>query len=325
MEPCRLIFTVKQAQDHSQWLAVRNMGIGGSDAGAILGKSKYRSPADVWLEKTGAREPADLSGNEAVRAGILLEPVVARMFEEDTGKKVTRRGTLQSTTYPFMLANIDRQVVGEDAGLEIKTAGAWAEKLWEGDEIPDSYYCQCLHYMAVTGAKRWYIAALIGGQHFLWKTIERNETDIKILIDEETKFWDLVKTKTPPPIDSSAACGSALSYRYRDADPGSVIDLPPEAGDIMAHLDSIADAMAGLKEDEQAAKNALMEMMKENETGIWKGKDGRIRKVTWKATKPTESLRLSDIRKKDPEEYQRLKDKGFVTVRDAIRRLRIGK
>lgn len=325
MKTCNLILSIEDSQDRSKWLQIRNQGIGGSDAGAILGMNKYRSAADVWLEKTGAKQPEDLTDKEAVRAGIMLEPVVAKMFEEDTGKKVTRRGTLQSISHPFMLANIDRTVIGENAGLEIKTAGGWAAKLWEGDEVPDAYYCQCLHYMAVTGADRWYIAALIGGQHFLWKTIERNEEDIRFLIEKEAKFWDYVKTNTPPPIDASEACGRALAYRYNNAEAGSVMDLPSEAGKILQQLDEYANIIARLKEAEQAGKNALMAMLKENETGIYTDEDGNKRKVTWKAPKPSESVKLSDIKKKDPDEYKVLKEKGFVTLRENGRRLRIGK
>ena len=101
-----------------------------------------------------------------------MEPVIAQRFEEITDKKVRRRGTLRDNDYPYMLANIDRWIVGENAGLEIKTADWRMSKQW-GDKddpqdmtVPDSYYCQCMHYMAVTGADYWYIGALIGGNDF---------------------------------------------------------------------------------------------------------------------------------------------------------------
>lgn len=70
-----------------------------------------------------------------------------------------------------MIANVDRTVIGENAGLEIKTAGVSQYKKWKGDEIPDAYYCQCLHYMAVTGADYWYIAVLLGGNEARWKKL----------------------------------------------------------------------------------------------------------------------------------------------------------
>lgn len=170
---CDLILSVKAAEDHEKWLRTRDLGIGGSDAAVIMGMNSYKSPYQLWMEKTGQVEPPDLSGNQYVYWGTKNEANIADWFQEETGKKVKRLGTLQSREYPFMLANVDRTVIGENAGLEIKTAGVSQYRKWKDDEIPDAYYCQCLHYMAVTGADYWYIAVLLGGNEARWKRIER--------------------------------------------------------------------------------------------------------------------------------------------------------
>ena len=172
---CELILSVKDAEDHEKWLKTRDLGIGGSDAAVIMGPNSYKSPYQLWMEKTGQAEAPDLSGNQRIYWGVKNEPNVADWFMEDTGKKVKRLGTLQSREYPFMLANVDRTIIGGNAGLEIKTAGVSQYRKWEDDEIPDAYYCQCLHYMAVTGADYWYIAVLLGGNEAKWKRIERSE------------------------------------------------------------------------------------------------------------------------------------------------------
>ena len=137
---CKQIMTVREMDNRKNWLSVRAQGIGGSDAGAIMGLNKYKGPMAVYLEKTGLVEPEDISKKPAVIAGQMLEPVVARMFEEETGKKVRRMGTLQSLERSWMHANPDRVIIGENAGLEIKTGGAWSKGLWADDNIPDSYY-----------------------------------------------------------------------------------------------------------------------------------------------------------------------------------------
>ena len=144
----------------------------------------------MWQEKTGQGEPEDLSDNEYVYWGTVLEQAVADRFTELTGLKVKKCGTLQSLDCPFMIANVDRLVVGENAGLECKTANGFKAKEWEGDNVPDGYYLQCQHYMAVTGCEKWYIACLIGGNHFVWKEIPRNEEDITALIEAEKAFWE---------------------------------------------------------------------------------------------------------------------------------------
>ena len=178
----KLIMTVEEMKDRKAWEKLRNIGIGGSDAAIIAGLNRWKSPFKLWQEKTGQVEPEDLSDNEYVYWGTVLEQAVADRFTELTGLKVKKCGTLQSLDYPFMIANVDRLVVGENAGLECKTANGFKAKEWEGDNVPDGYYLQCQHYMAVTNCEKWYIACLIGGNHFVWKEIPRNEEDITALI-----------------------------------------------------------------------------------------------------------------------------------------------
>lgn len=273
---CRLILSVKDAEDHEKWLKTRDLGIGGSDAAVIMGLNPYKSSYKLWMEKTGQAEPEDLTGIMSVYWGTKNEPAIADWFQEETGKKVQRLGTLQNMEYPFMLANVDRTVVGENAGLEIKTAGVQQAKLWKDDEIPDSYYCQCLHYMAVTGADYWYIAVLLGGNDSKWKRIERNEEDIKTLIQAEKEFWDLVTTKTAPPVDGSLSCAHALASRYANSRDEEIM-LPTEAAELIARINGDTEIMTQLKNQIELSQNRLKEMLGEVESG-------RIgaHRVTWR-------------------------------------------
>ena len=132
---------------HEEWLRYRKKGIGGSDAGAICGVNKYRSAVSVFLDKT--TEQTSEFDNEAMRQGRDLEQYVAERFCEETGKKVRRANAIFShSELPFMLANVDRLVVGENAGLECKTASAFSADKWADGSIPPEYEVQCNHYMA---------------------------------------------------------------------------------------------------------------------------------------------------------------------------------
>ncbi len=314
---CDLILSVKEAENREKWLAVRNQGIGGSDASVIMGLNPYKSAYRLWLEKRGIAEPEDLTGNPYIYWGHKNEANIASWFQEKTGKKIRRLGTLQNREKPFLLANVDRMVTGEDAGLEIKTAGVSQYKKWKDDEIPDSYYCQCLHYMAVTGADYWYIAVLLGGNDAKWKRIERNEEDIRVLIAEEKKFWEMVKTNTPPPVDGTISCANALKMKYK-GDPESETMLPAEAEELINELDKDAEVEKALKESIQLKKNKLMEMLGDFEVG-------RIgdRKVTWKVTKGRESISLSRIKKEDKGSYEALKAAGLITMSEPSRTFRV--
>lgn len=173
--------------------------IGGSEAAGIMGLSRWQTPLSIWAVKTGQIVVED-EDSLPKKLGKRLEEVVAELFTEATGKRVNRvNETLFHPQFPYLAANIDRRVVGEDAGLECKTASAWKAREWEGEEIPHEYILQCYHYLAVTGKKRWYLAVLIGNQDFKWKVIERDETIIANLVKREVAFWnDFVLTETMP-------------------------------------------------------------------------------------------------------------------------------
>lgn len=315
---CDLILSVKDAEDHEKWLEARAIGIGGSDAAVIMGMNQYKSPYQLWLEKTGQVEPPDLSGNQYVYWGTKNEANIADWFQEETGKKVKRLGTLRSREYPFMLANVDRTVVGENAGLEIKTAGVSQYRKWKDDEIPDAYYCQCLHYMAVTGAAYWYIAVLLGGNEAKWKRIERNEEDIQHLIMAETDFWKLVEARTPPPVDGSDSCAAALSAQYKGGDPNYSIILPPDIDGVIASLEDDKAIMDALKKQITEKENRLKALLGNAEEGTTDHY-----RVLWKTQAGRSSVPLAKIKKQTPDIYQLLEEKGCITIGKPSRRFSI--
>ena len=315
---CDLILSCHEAEtDHAKWLETRNAGIGGSDASVIMGLNPYKSPYQLWLEKTGQAEAPDLSHVQSVYWGSKNEANVADWFQETTGKKARKLGTLRSRAHPFMMANVDRAVMGEEAGLEIKTAGVSQAKKWKGDEIPDAYYCQCLHYLAVTGADYWYIAVLLGGNEAKWKRIERNEEDIKTLIEAENEFWNLVQTKTAPPVDGSLSCSQALAARYAESRDEEIM-LPEDADTLIVRINGDTEIMDKLKEQISLNQNRLKEMLGDAEAG----RVGSY-KVIWKATNGRETCPLSKLKKADPDMYQALRDKGFISTGKASRRFAI--
>lgn len=139
----KLVSTV--GMDEKIWLAYRKKGIGGSDAGAVCGLNPYRSAMAVYLDKT--TEETEQIDNEAMRQGRAFEDYVARRFMEASGKKVRRASAIfYNEQYPFMLADVDRMVVGENAGLECKTASPYMADYWKNGQIPIHYELQCHHY-----------------------------------------------------------------------------------------------------------------------------------------------------------------------------------
>jgi putative phage-type endonuclease len=202
---------------HEEWLRLRKAGIGGSDAGAICGLNPYASPMSVYYEKTSL-ETEDFD-NESMRQGRDLEDYVARRFMEETGLKVRRSNVMyQSETYPFMLANVDRLISGENMGLECKTASAYSADKWVENSVPAHYELQCHHYMSVTGAKAWYLAVVILGKEFKFKRIDRDEELIQNLITIEQDFWENhVLTRNMPDPDGSGISNEVINRYFPSA------------------------------------------------------------------------------------------------------------
>ena len=213
------MITKIKTNDHEEWLALRHKYIGGSDAAAVVGMNAWVSPYALWAEKTG-RLPG-FEGNLATEVGTYLEEFVAKKFAEVTGKNV-RNCNLSwfNDQYPWAIANVDRLIVGEDAGLEIKTTSEMNTQKFKGGEYPANYYVQCMHYLAVTGKERWYLAVLIGNREFKWFTIERDEDEIKALMEAEQNFKQLVDSNTPPMADGASSTADTLSALY----PNSIDD-----------------------------------------------------------------------------------------------------
>ena len=281
---------------YEEWLERRKEGIGGSDAAVVCGVSRYKSPVELWMEKTG-QLPAQEAG-EAAYWGHQLEELVRTEFTKRTGIEVEHRmELLRSDEHPFMQANLDGTGVHPELGpciFEAKTASAFKAGEWE-DGIPDEYFLQVQHYMAVTGYGGCYIAALIGGNTFRWKFISRDEGLIAMLVQLEADFWQHVQNETPPPLDGSSASARFLAERFPNSMSNSRIELPNQAEHLIHQYDEASQQIKLLTERKQEAENLLKEMLGSHETGTtgdhlvtWKNVvQERLDTKTLKAEHPT--------------------------------------
>lgn len=205
------------------FLVRRKSGIGGSDIAAIMGLSPWKSPVGVYLDKLSPVVDAELP-SEAAMWGIKLEDIIARHYSTKTGNKIQRINSLVvHPTNRIFIANPDRMIVrpgsivrvsesgvmGATRGLEVKTASAYKAGEWgteyDDDAVPTHYAAQCMWYLGVTGLDHWDVACLIGGQRYVCKTIERDDSVIDAMFDAAQRFWDghIIKQIPPEPITSS--------------------------------------------------------------------------------------------------------------------------
>ncbi len=251
--------------DRKQWLDVRKGGIGSSDAAAAVGLSPYKSQLELWMEKTGRA-----SAHEAVNSmdspmywGTLLEPYVAVAYMQKTDRKVRKvNAVLQHPTFPFMLANIDREVIGSPDVqiLECKTAGEYGSRLWK-DGVPEYVQLQVQHQLAVTGKQAADVAVLLCGQELEIHRIDRDEEVIARLIVLETRFWECVETDTPPPADGSESAAKALRQLYPGNGATLYFSEDRSLSGAFAELVALRDELDAKEKRVEALKQTLQQAM----------------------------------------------------------------
>lgn len=301
----RLVKTNDLSRD--DWLTVRKGGVGSSDAAAAVGLNPYKSQLELWMEKTGrdANLPKTDPNDETspMYWGTLLEPIVAAHYTKRTGHKVRRiNAVLQHPSEPWMLANLDREVVGvsDVQILECKTAGMNGARLWR-DGVPEYIQLQVLHQLAVTGKQAADVAVLICGQELQVHRIERNEPMIKQLMLLERQFWSYVELDEQPPSDGSDSADVALRALY-PKDCGKTIDLSRDLVMSAAFSDllSVRQFLAAHTKLESELKQRIQQRMGEASQAVFENGD-----VTWKRSKDGSALDVETMLKEQPDLLER--------------------
>ncbi|CAB4157537.1 COG5377 Phage-related protein, predicted endonuclease [uncultured Caudovirales phage] len=240
-------------------------GIGGSDAAIVAGISKYKSQYQLWMEKTGKAEP--FKGNEATHWGTKLEDVVAEEYTQRTGRKVRRVNMTQyHPEYDFIFGHVDRVSVGDKRIVEIKTSlgkyrsdADWGEA--GSDSIPEAYYLQVQHYMAVMQSQVCDVAALVSGDsgaELRIYEIQRDDKLISDLIAMEKKFWEYVESDTPPPVRDTRD----LAVKYPKDDDETVI-ASMEIYELVNRLKEMKSAKKEMDDAEEKIKTEIQKFMEE--------------------------------------------------------------
>ena len=288
------------SQDREKWLTARALGLGGSDAGSLLGINPYSSPFDVWCLKKGLKE--GFKGNAATAAGNTAEPLIRKLFpymiEDAEGIKFDvfePKYTFQSIVNPFQVANVDGLLHSETLGsgvLEIKTANLNQSKKWEDNQVPATYYAQVQHYMSVLDLNYAYIVCMLGNR-IIWRYIERNEEYITNLVNVEREFAESLKLdKYPKELSGFGDEGASLLSVYKKNE-GEVTD--DTFAPIFEQLDSIKEGIKALEEEKDALSNRIKERIGDKKV-LHAGKH----KATWSKFE-VERANLDLLRSKYPD------------------------
>lgn len=277
-------------QGTEEWLAARTRGIGGSDIGALLGLSKYRTPRQVWEDKTGRSAPVEMSG--PMEWGHRLEPVVLDRFAEEHGtveRYPLLPGMHHHPSVPVAYASLDgmlRLPDGSGQPVDAKTT----RRGW--DDLPESILMQLQWQMGVTGTTHGWVAALIGGSEYREYAIEFHQSVFEDALEYAQRFWrDHVLTDVPP-------------------DPTRKDDLnhvfTPEVGLQAEVPESLWEAYRVAREQETRASDwrkmleADLKLMVQDATEITAGGEPV---ATWRPTKGTTRIDRKQLEQEWPDVY----------------------
>ena len=255
-------------------------GLGASDSPIIMGYSSYKTPYQLYLEKTGIIQ-ADSELTEQQYWGNALEPLIVKRFAEENGVEVTFPDTLYHPQYDFIFANLDGFIPSENAVIEAKCANSFQRKEWDmasTDGIPLIYLIQIAKQVAVTNAKRGYCAVLIGGMEYKQFVYERDAALEELIIKSDIEFWNCVKNKIEPEPLNTADC----RLKFPMAAPEKIVNSTFKTMKSLESLVNIKMQLKKLSDDEDKFKMDIMCHMG-NAEYLMK-QDGQLL-ATWKANK----------------------------------------
>lgn len=270
-------------KDRAEWLEVRKSGIGASEVASVIGISPWDTPFSLWLKKTGQIPPAE--ENQAMRLGHLLEPVVATLWEEETGGKVVKASAAdiiyQDAEKPWRRVTPDRIAYRisawsgkkEKTLVEIKTTATG----FDADTIPDNYLAQCQYQMLVTGIHNCDLAWLTAGRYFDTARIEYDPEFAEWLGAEVDKFYNecVVGGREPDLI-------SVADFVFKGSTPETTITADEDALKDIEALREVNASINELEEKQDELKECLQLFMGQNEGLV--SPDGTLL-ATWKSGK----------------------------------------
>jgi putative phage-type endonuclease len=223
--------------------------IGGSDVATILGLNPFKTELELYFEKTGVIPPEDLSENEAVAAGNLLEDGIADLaawhLARIWNKPVKLRRcnlTLSHPKYDWLTVHIDRDVQGEDRGVEIKNVGYYAARWWgqnqAEDGVPEYHKPQVHTYLLVKGYPAWTVAGYFGGRDLRVYDLERSREWDELIVESTHDFWfnNVLKGVPPDPKDVPAKRRFEVAQRVYPGTTGEYL-VADDLGEIVVPND----------------------------------------------------------------------------------------
>jgi putative phage-type endonuclease len=268
---------IKAPQRSEAWLELRRQGLGASDMAAVMGVSPYKTPYQLWAEKTGMT-PEQKVG-DAARRGVILEDAVGQYYEQERGVKLRKsNGIVRLKKHPRIMASLDRTIVGETKGIvEIKTSASPRWSMWP---VPPEVMIQVHVQMGIVGAEWCDVVALLGGLVF---KIERVEFDAQLWAEIQRSamlFLEAIDTKTPPQLEALDAQAYAIATPQESDE---FVEADSSLENVYRQLREVNAELHFLEE-----KKGSLEIILKEAIGNKAGLAGAGWTVYWKQARPSQ-------------------------------------
>lgn len=274
-----------------EWHEERKKGVGGSDAAAALGVSKWKTPYQLYLEKTGEAEP--VAETWEMSRGTIMEPLIRQNYADTTGRTVRLpEASIVCEKHPFMRFNPDG-LTEDRRGLEIKTANSgigWGEP--GSDEIPTEYAVQVQHGMICLAYEVFDVTVSIGGTRPVIYEVPADRELQEMIIEGEARFWEMVQNRTPP----EPVTGKDVARRYARS-VGTSIEVNLAIMETLENLQKVRENLKLSENEKEQLEVAIKNFMGENEVLI--DALGTVI-ATWKPSKPAERIDSKRLKTEQP-------------------------
>lgn len=285
-------------------LGDRSTYLGGSEVAAIYGLSPYKTPVELWLEKTGRteREVFDKKKERILARGKRLEPVIIEMVMDkliEQGHEVELIATNKRYTdpdSPYLSCEIDFELLldGQHINGDCKTVIGFQRKKWgeeETEEVPIHYAAQFMYGLGITGRSKCLVAALIGLDDVAIYWVYRDQETIDAMVAKARDFWVncVLADVAPDPIKFDD-----IKLLY-PVDNGQAVEATPEIAEKVGELRTIKGSIKQLEERAELLTLDIGEYISPNaaltfggeEIATWKGQnDSRLDQKAFKAAQP---------------------------------------
>ena len=280
-----------------EWHKIRQQGLGASDVAAILGMSKWKTPYQIWMQKTG--QEGQQEQTQVQLRGLLLEDGIMRWYEIEQETSVNRpQAIYRSKQYPFMQYTPDGICEKDNLIINVQVKSTRIREGWGdfSDEVPDEVNIQSQYEMMISGIEVTHIPVLLPSLEFKLYCIEADKEIQGYIKESCEEFWmNNVQKGIEPELITNEDAKSRYPFSKASIIHGSQVVIED-----CQKLKTLKEEIKTLEKEKEEAEARIKSFMGENDTLLFQEKV----LATWKSTKARESFDGKLLQQEHPELYK---------------------